>query len=242
MIPAARTREHERIRAVYAYYDSSDAEQRKRDSSNPGTRLNAARRWLALRQVIARLDMRAGATILDVGCGSGGDLKRIAQEFGHLRPSLHGVDLLPGRIDQTRALLPQARLRVAGGEQLDYQDRFFDLVLASTVFSSILDTGVAQGVAAEMARVAGDHGVILCYDMRYPNPQNPHVRPIRRADLRDLFPFSRIRLTSLTLLPPLARSLGNLAVPAYRPLHAVRLLHSHYLAEIRPTRPPAGTG
>ncbi len=181
MIPAARAREHERIRAVYAYYDSSETEQRKRDSSNPGTRLNAARRWLALRQVITGLDLRAEATILDVGCGAGGDLQRIAREFGYLRPSLHGVDLLRGRIDQTRALLPQARLRVADGEQLDYQDRFFDLVLASTVFSSILDTGLARGVAAEMARVAGDHGVILCYDMRYPNPRNPHVRPIRRS-------------------------------------------------------------
>ena len=125
VIPAARAREHERIRAVYAYYDSSEAEQRKRDGSNPGTRLNAARRWLALRQVITGLDLRAGATILDVGCGSGGDLQRIAREFGYLRPSLHGVDLLRGRIDQARALLPQARLRVAGGEQLDYQDRFF---------------------------------------------------------------------------------------------------------------------
>ena len=144
MIPAARAREHERIRAVYAYYDSSETEQRKRDGSNPGTRLNAARRWLALRQVITGLDLRAEATILDVGCGSGGDLQRIAREFGYLRPSLHGVDLLSGRIDQTRALLPQARLRVAGGEQLDYQDRFFDLVLASTVFSSILDAGLAR--------------------------------------------------------------------------------------------------
>lgn len=242
MIPAARTGEHERIRAVYAYYDSSDANQRKRDNSNPGTQLNAARRWSALRQVITRLDMRAGTTILDVGCGSGGDLQRIAQEFGHLRPSVHGVNLLPGRIDQARALLPQARPRVADGEQFDYQDRFFDLVLAGTVSSSILDTGLARGVAAEMAWVAGDHGVILCYDMRYPNPRNTHVRPIRRTELRDLFPSSRIRLTSLPLLPRLARSLGNLTVPAYRPLHAVRLLHSHYLAEIRPTRSPAGTG
>jgi SAM-dependent methyltransferase len=242
MTPAERTREHKRIRAVYAHYDSSDAEQRKRDSSNPGNRLNGACRWAALRQAIIRLDLRAGVTILDVGCGSGGDLQHIAEEFNQLRPMLHGVDLLPDRIEQARKVLPHATLRVAGGEQLEYDDRFFDVVLAATVFSSILDGDLACRMASEMTRVAGNSGVILCYDMRYPNPWNPHVRPIRRRDLRDLFPRARMQLTPVTLLPPLARSLGNLTATAYRPLHAVRLLRSHYLAEIRPNQSSAGTG
>lgn len=60
-----------------------------------------------------------------------------------------------------------------------------------------------------MTRVAADNAVILCYDMRYPNPWNRHVRAIRRADLRNLLPGSVIRLTSLTLLPPLARIAGS---------------------------------
>ena len=131
MRPAERNGEHERIRAVYAYYETSDARQRKRDSSNLGNQLIRASQWAALQQAITRLDMRVGATILDVGCGRGEDLQHIAGEFGHLRPSLHGVDLLPSRIEQARSLLPQATLRVADGERLEYQDRFFDLVLAA---------------------------------------------------------------------------------------------------------------
>jgi SAM-dependent methyltransferase len=232
MTSAERGKEHERIRAVYAYYESSAAEQRKRDASILGNRLNVVGKWAALRRTITRLDLRAGATILDVGCGSGADLQRIAEDFAHLRPSLHGVDLVPSRIEQARSLLPQARLRVAGGDHLEYDDNSFDLVLACTVFSSILDASLARSVAREMTRVARDDAVILCYDMRYPNPWNPHVRAIRRADLEDVFPESRIRLTSLTLLPPLARIAG----PAYHPLHAVPLLRSHQLAEIRPAR------
>ena len=233
MTAAERDREHERIRAVYAYYESSSAEQRKRDASIRGNRLIAKGKWAAFRRAITRLDMPVGAAILDVGCGSGADLQRIAEHFIHLRPVLHGVDLVPDRIERARSLLPQAELQVAGGEQLEYEDGFFDLILVSTVFSSILDVGLARSVAQEMTRVARDDALILCYDMRYPNPWNRHVRAIRRTDLHELFPESRIRLTSLTLLPPLAR----LAGAAYRPLHAVSLLHSHYLAEIRPEPP-----
>ena len=216
MTAADQRKEHERIRAVYAYYESSDAEQRKRDTSIPGNRLNVRGKWAALRQAITRLDVRAGAAILDVGCGVGADLQRIAEEFAHLRPSLHGVDLVPSRIEQARSVLPQAELRVAGGEQLEYEDGSFDLILACTVFSSILDASLARGVAREMTRVARDRAVTLCYDMRYPNPWNPHVRAIRPADLQDLFPGSRIRLSSLTLLPPLARIAGPGLPPAAR--------------------------
>jgi ubiquinone/menaquinone biosynthesis C-methylase UbiE len=229
-----RTREHERIRAVYSYYESSDAEQRKRDGANLGNQLNAAARWLVLQRAIARQSLRDGATILDVGCGSGGDLQRIAQEFGHIRPSLYGIDLIPSRIEQARSLLPQAALQVTGGEELKYEDNFFDLVLSSVVFSSILDASVARDIAREMIRVTGKSGTILCYDMRYPNFRNSHVRSIRRRYLQDLFPGSRIAITPVILLPPLARRLGAFTVAAYRPLHGVRLLRSHYLAEIHP--------
>ena len=232
MTSAERGKEHERIRVVYAYYESSAAEQRKRDASILGNRLNVVGKWAALKRTITRLDLRAGATILDVGCGSGADLHRIAEDFAHLRPSLHGVDLLPSRIEKARSLLPQATLRVAGGEQLDYQDRSFNLVLACTVFSSILDVNLARSVAREIIRVTRDGALILCYDMRYPNPWNPYVRAIRRAYLEDLFPASRIRLGTLTLLPPLARIAG----PGYGALHAVGPLRSHYLAEIHPVR------
>jgi SAM-dependent methyltransferase len=236
-----RTSEHERIRAVYSYYESSDEEQRKRDDTNLGNQLNAATRWSVLRQGIARQGLRDGAAILDVGCGSGRDLRRIAREFSHICPSLYGIDLIPGRIEQARSVLPQATLQVAGGEELEYEDNFFDLVLASVVFSSVLDACVARDIAREMIRVTSKSGTILCYDMRYPNFRNPHVRAIGRRDLRELFPGARILITPVTLLPPLARRLGEITVAAYRPLHGVRLLRSHYLAEIHPAQSSANT-
>lgn len=238
--PGVPSAEHDRIREVYRYYDSSAAERRKRDASNPGVRLNSMARWSAMRAALHAADIRDGARVLDVGCGSGGDLQRIAEEFSSLHPSLHGVDLLPDRIERARRSLPGAAFQVGSAERLDYPDKSFDIVIASTVFSSILDQQLAQIVANEMTRVVADWGMILCYDVRYPNPANPHTRPIGHGELRRLFPGSRMRLTSVALLPPLARRLGPLSRIGYQPLHALPVLRSHYLAEVWSSarRPP----
>jgi len=239
--PGIPSAENDRIREVYRYYDSSASEQRKRDASNPGVRLNGMARWAAMREALHAADIRDGVRVLDVGCGSGGDLQRIAEEFSCLHPSLHGVDLLPDRIERARQALPGATLQAGSAERLDYPDKGFDIVIASTVFSSILDQQVAQNVANEMVRVVADGGVIVCYDVRYPNPANPHTRPLPRGELRRLFPGSGMRLTSVTLLPPLARRLGPLSRIGYPLLHAQPALRSHYLAEVWPSdrRPSA---
>ena len=101
-------REHERIRAAYRFYDSSAQEQRKRDAANPGVRRNAETRWAALRQALSALDLGTGPRILDVGCGSGEDLRRIAAQLAGLRPRLHGVDLLPDRVAAASRAVPGA--------------------------------------------------------------------------------------------------------------------------------------
>jgi glycosyltransferase involved in cell wall biosynthesis/ubiquinone/menaquinone biosynthesis C-methylase UbiE len=234
--PADRSAEHRRIRAVYRGYDASESEQRKRDAANPGVRLNAEGRWAALREALLRMNLREGVSVLDVGCGSGGDLRRIADEFAHLQPSLHGMDLLPERIEQCRTIVPEATLNVGGAERMPYRDAQFDVVLAATVFSSVLDEGLARALAQEMTRVVADGGVILCYDVRYPNFFNPHTRAIAARELQRLFPGAHLRLTGTTLLPPLARRLGPLTTSTYGPLHMLPILRSHYLAEIRHQR------
>ncbi len=237
----SRPSEHDRIRSVYRYYDTDQGEQRKRDPANRGVRLAADLRAAALRRVLAGIGLPDGARILDVGCGSGGDLRRLAADLSHLRPVLIGIDLLPDRIEQARRAVPEAAVQVGGAESLPYPDRVFDLVLTSTLFSSILDERLAGQVAAEMTRVLAADGVIICYDVRYPNPWNPHTRAVTAGRLRRLFPGADLRLRPVTLLPPLARRVGGAAPWLYRPLHTVPALRSHYLAQIRPrpSRRPA---
>jgi ubiquinone/menaquinone biosynthesis C-methylase UbiE len=233
-VDADSSREHERIRSVYEFYDSSPAEQRKRNLANPGVRKNAARRWAALKRALSARELPDGVSVLDVGCGAGDDLHRIAIQFADRHPVLHGIDLLPDRITKAGEAVPRGTFQVGGAERLPYGDQQFGVVMASTVFSSVLDDGLARTIAGEMTRVTADGGVILCYDVRYPNPGNPHTRSVGRRELRRLFPAAEIRLSSLTLLPPLARRLGLATELAYRPLHALPCLRSHYLALIFP--------
>ena len=187
--------------------------------------------------------------MLDVGCGSGGDLRRTDEEFAHLHLSLHGMDLLPDSIERARPALPNATLQVGSAESLAFHDGCSDVVIASTVFSSILDDDLAGAVANEMLRVVADDGVLFCYDLHYPNLFNQHTRVIGRRELRRLFARTIMRLVTVTLLPPLARRLGKLSSVGYRPLHALPLFRSYYLAEVRrgtdcnkeSTRPPLKT-
>jgi len=107
-----------------------------------------------------------------------------------------------------------------------------------TLFSSILDPALRRRIAAEMLRVARPDATLVWYDMRYPNPWNREVQPIRRAELSELFPGVAFRVSSVTLLPPLARALAPLSPGLCRALQALPLLRSHYLAVGRRQRRP----
>jgi SAM-dependent methyltransferase len=228
--------EHDRIRAVYRYYDSSARQQRKRDVGNRGVCRNAEGRWAFLRRALLAHQLPDGFSVLDIGCGTGEDLRRLAADFANLRPALHGADLLPDRIAEARTTVPSATLHVCGAEQLPYDNGYFDVVIAATVFSSILDEGLAHAVAREVSRVTAVGGIILCYDIRYPNFWNPHTTAIGLRKLRQLFPATSMRLSSVTLLPPLARRLGCITGVAYPILHAMPFLRSHHVAEIQSCR------
>jgi hypothetical protein len=105
----------------------------------------------------------------------------------------------------------------------------------STVLSSILDPGTRRQVAAEAYRIVSDDGMLLIYDIRLPSPVNPNVCRIGKGELRALLPAARIRSYSITLLPPVARSLGRRWPGLYQPLARIRPLRSHYLSVV--TRP-----
>ena len=87
-----------------------------------------------------------------------------------------------------------------------------------------------------MIRIVQPSGLLLSYDMRVPNPSNPNVRPVTAAEYRSLFPGCSIRLTSVTLAPPLARAILPWSLMGGMALETIPLLRTHYLAVIRPSR------
>ena len=174
--------------------------------------------------------------VLEVGSGTGRELAWLL-EVGANPSRLLGIDLLPDRVESARRAYPALEFQVANAEHLPFADQSFDLVLAITVISSILDAGMAANVAAEINRVLRPGGALLWYDFRYDNPSNRDVRGVSAARVRELFPQLAGDLQGLTLLPPVARRLGRLAPIAYPALVRVQPLRSHLLGLLRKPSP-----
>jgi ubiquinone/menaquinone biosynthesis C-methylase UbiE len=204
------------------------------DSRNPGNQAILAER----RRRTARLLTLEGFVplgerhVLEVGSGRGAELAWL-RELGASPKNLAGIDLLPDRVSAARWAYPEFDLRTGNAEQLPFPDASFDLVLAITIFSSILDPGMAANVAREIVRVMRPGGGLLWYDFRYNSPANRHVHGVTSGRVRELFPMLRGKLKRLTLLPPLARRLGPLAPAAYPVLVLVPPLRSHMLGLLR---------
>jgi ubiquinone/menaquinone biosynthesis C-methylase UbiE len=228
---APGTSETDRIKAVYRRYDTLERWQRKRDPSNPGFSQLQRERWRKLADILdAQFHSAAAPRVLDVGCGAGGDLAHIAKLLPDAE--LFGVDLSEARVEAAKLAVPGATLWVQGGEELPFPDRSVQVVLLSTVLSSILDRATRRRVAAEAYRVVSDDGILLVYDIRLPSPANPNVRRIGKKELRALLPGARIRSRPITLLPPLARSICRIWPGLYQPLARVRPLRGHYLSVV----------
>jgi SAM-dependent methyltransferase len=171
-------------------------------------------------------------SILEVGCGTGYWLRKFV-EWGANPASLCGIDLLETRIAEARRLCaPGIHLYAGSAGRLDFASATFDLVCQFMMFSSILDSGLRQQIAAEMLRVLKAGGIILWYDSHFNNPRNRDVKGLKRAELRSLFPDCHIDVIRTTFLPPLARRLGWTSVMLYPLASAFGLLNSHYIAVI----------
>jgi SAM-dependent methyltransferase len=222
--------EVERLAQVYHNYHDNPAVQNAWSLKNPGNQaiLHERRQKMKILLRQANYWPLDTYTILEVGCGSGNVLAQL-QQWGAQPNNLHGVDLLPDRIQAARRQYPYMHFYHANAEQLDFDNDTFDLVLIFTVFSSILDTNMAQNVAREIDRVMTPTGAVLWYDFRYDNPRNPHVRGMKQAAIQNLFPKYEHHLKTITLLPPLARRLGKLTRLLYPVLAAMPPLRTHCL-------------
>ncbi|MGE5707590.1 MAG: class I SAM-dependent methyltransferase, partial [Bacteroidota bacterium] len=172
--------------------------------------------------------------ILDLGCGTGQELRNLIR-FGARPERLHGIDLLSERIEEARRLAPGIDFREGDATRLPWPDESFDLVMQSTVFSSIVDEGVQIAVAREMTRVLKPGGFVLWYDMRVTDPRNRDLVPMTRKRVRALFEggdVSRISLESLTLNPWIVRWLAPHAWWACSLLEGIPPLRSHLLGWI----------
>lgn len=227
----ARRREIARIRAEYARR-ARELPAERYSPQNPGHRYLAASQDRAMTAALvrARLLPLGDRRLLEIGCGSGRWL-RFLVALGADPRNVRGIDLDPARL--TVAGGSGAPVVAADAAQLPFADAGFDLVLQSTVLSSILDPVVRSAVAAEMLRVLAPGGAVFWYDLRIGNPRNPQVRGIGRRRLRSLFPACTVDVRRTTLAPPLARLLAPRLPRLAALLDKALVFASHDLAVIR---------
>ena len=224
--------EAERIRSVYAKRQGEE----RYSWFNPAYVFHMQECERAMLAALRRQGLRSltDARILEVGCGRGFWLRQLVQ-WGATPERVVGIDLIAERVHESARLgAGGVGLVVGSGASLPLADAAFDVVLQSTVFTSILDDAVRARVAGEMRRVLRPGGLILWYDFAVNNPRNPDVRGVARADVRRLFPGCRIALRRTTLAPPLTRALAPRAMWLCRLLAALPPLRTHLLGTIRP--------
>ena len=231
------TEEVRRIATTYAERDDALAGSSKRDTANRGNQWRMTEHRARLQEILGKRLHKplTECRVLDLGCGYGGLLAWF-HGLGVPSDNLFGVDLLPNRIQAARDAHPQFRFTDANAEHLDFADASFDLVATFTVFSSIIDPTMARNVARSIRRVLKSDGAVIWYDVRYPNPWNPHLKAMTKGRIEELFSPVAMRLESVTVLPPLGRRLGRSTDRIYPLLAGIPILRSHYIGVLRPRR------
>jgi len=109
------------------------------------------------------MNVRPGARVLDVGCGTGADVRALASLVGPEGDAV-GVDSSRSMIDTARTRAPTdsaARFEVADALALPFEDASFDAVRCERVLQHVPDP---DRVLAEMARVARPGAVVLAIE------------------------------------------------------------------------------
>lgn len=201
---------------------------------NPSVLLSMQERQRALMKFLASHPIKplADLRVLEVGCGSGGNLLELLR-MGLNPANLVGNDLLSERSAAARLNLPEATLVLAGDAlQLPFERGSFDVVYQSTVFSSLLDSSFQMQLAKKIWSWVQPGGAVLWYDFIYDNPNNPDVKGVNLARIRELFPEGVVNFKRVTLAPPISRRVCKLHPALYTLLNALPLLRTHVLCWI----------
>jgi len=223
--PAERA-EADRVARVYYEYRADPRKARTWDSSNRG---NRAMRDEVAHLVLTRVAAVGGGErlIVDVGCGTGWWLARIAAAGVPAR-RLAGVDLLEQRVRVARERLPGARIERAAAGGLPFADASADVVSFFTVLSAMPSAAAGAQALAEAARIVAPGGTVVVWEPRVPT-RNPHTRLVRLSEVRAAL-GDDLMVRSVTVAPPLARRAGRW----YAALARVPALRTHRLVLAQP--------
>ena len=171
--------------------------------------------------------------MLEIGCGQGSNLLKFI-ELGFKPENLIGNELLQERVLKARKILP-SEVNIIEGDALNlkFESGTFDIILQSTVFSSILNEEFKERLAEKIFGFLKPGGGILWYDFIYNNPNNPDVKGISKRSIKNLFPKTKIYFKKITLAPPLGRIVARVNPSLYNFFNFFPFLRTHILCWIQ---------
>lgn len=171
--------------------------------------------------------------LLEVGCGNGNQLLSFLR-MGFSPENLIGNDLILERVETARSKLPST-VKIYEGDALGLklEDKKFDIIFQSLVFTSILDNEYKQKLANRLRGLLKEDGLLFWYDFVYDNPKNPDVKGIKLKNLKKLFPGMNIYCSRITLAPPISRLVTKLNPKLYNIFNFFPFLRTHILCSIR---------
>lgn len=170
--------------------------------------------------------------VLEVGCGSGSNLLKLI-ELGFSPENLVANELLETHLQYAQKRLPQAvKMLFGDASEIDLEPETFDIVLQSTVFTSLLDDGFQQKLADKIWQLTKPGGGVIWYDFIHNNPSNKDVRGVQIRRIKELFPRGRIKTWKITLAPPISRRVTRLHPVLYSIFNIFPFLRTHVLCWI----------
>ena len=202
--------EVDKIKERYARRLKDDKVQQRNSNQVYGAHVKAEREAIYGRICNQYFPDLARVKLMEIGAGNGSNLVSF-NKLGFTWENIFANELLEHRgQDLTQNLDAAATVHIGDAMDLEY-DNAFDIVFQSTVFTSILDFQFKRELARKMVEMVKDDGIILWYDFKYDNPNNPDVKGINRKEIEALFEgVGEFTYFNVTLLPPLGRHVGNL--------------------------------
>lgn len=164
---------------------------------------------------------------IEIGAGTGINIDFV-KRLGFSDRNVFANEINPGRIKILRKRYPEINVIKGDALDLSYKESF-DIVMQSTLFTSVLNEGKRKLLASKMFSMLRDGGIILWYDFIVNNPRNPDVRKVTKNDIIKLFPqANKITFKKVTLAPPIGRMVGNL----FSFFNHFKFLRTHLIAVI----------
>lgn len=148
------------------------------------------------RGLLAMLDLGAGSTFLDVGCGTGWAVRQVAVST---RAKAYGIDLSEMMIERAKAAaegIENASFQQGTAEALPFIDRFFDFIICTMSFHHYLNPSKAVGEMARTLKPKGklhimdgtaDSFAVRWWDRKLMQKQSDHIKLYSSSEFQELY-------------------------------------------------------